>query len=77
MSPTIIRTKNLRIRVYPKDHDPAHVHVTAPNAEAKIRLSDCKAYFSKGFTKMALSRIEIFIEQHKEILLKAWHEYQK
>ena len=76
MSPTIIRTGNLKIRVYPKDHSPPHVHVIGPDAEAKIRLSDSRCYYSRGFSKQALKQIEGYVRQHKKLLMEAWDEYQ-
>ena len=77
MSPTILRTKNLQIRVYPKDHAPPHVHVVGPEAEAKIRLDDLSCISSKGFSINSLNRIVNFIRHHKQVLLEAWDEYQE
>jgi hypothetical protein len=76
MSPTIIRTGNLQIRVYPKDHNPPHVHVIGPDAEAKIRLHDLQCYYSKGFSKRALKQIKSYLKQNKKLLLEAWDDYQ-
>jgi hypothetical protein len=77
MTPTIIRTGNLHLRIYAKDHNPPHVHVVGPDAEAKIRLSDSRCIYSEGFSARALHRIEAFVKQHNQLLIEAWHDYQE
>lgn len=76
MSPTVLRTSNLQIRVYPKDHNPPHVHVVGPGAEAKFRIDKVECLFSKGFSKKALKQMEEFIEDNLKGLMEAWHDYQ-
>lgn len=77
MAPTIVRTRNLRIVIYPKDHNPPHVHVLGPDAEAKFLLETMECVSSRGFSKKALAEIEYFLIQKKNILLEAWNEYQE
>lgn len=77
MSPTILRTRNLSVRIYPKDHEPPHVHVIGPDAEAKFRISDMECIFSRGFSNTALQRITEFLKEEKVTLLEAWNEYQE
>ena len=77
MSPTILRTRNLDIRIYPKDHNPPHVHVKGPAAEAKFLLDTLECWSSIGFSEKALKQIQAFLEIHKDILMEAWNEFQK
>ena len=77
MSPIILRTRNLSVRIYPKDHDPAHVHVVGPDAEAKFRLDSFECIFARGFTQKALKQIKSFLKERKSLLMEAWNEYQE
>ncbi len=76
MSPTLLRTKNLRVVVYPKDHGPPHIHVIGPDAEARFQLEDMECIFSRGFSKGALKRIGQFLRDKEELLKEAWDEFQ-
>jgi len=77
MSPTVLRTSNVRIVVYPKDHNPPHVHVIGPRAEAKFRIEDLECYFNRGFSKKQLSRIKEFLKDKVDLCMEAWSEYEK
>jgi hypothetical protein len=68
---------NLRIVIYPKDHQPPHVHVLGPNAEAKFRLDDMTCFYSRGFSNQALSEIEAFLKTKTTLLMEVWNEYQE
>ena len=75
--PIIIRTKNLKIFIYFKDHLPAHVHVLGPDAEAKIDLNNFECLYVKGFSKKDVNRIIKFIKTKKELLIEAWEDYHE
>lgn len=77
MSPTMLRTRNLRVVIYPNDHDPPHVHVIAPDAEAKFELSDLECIYSRGFSKKALKQIHEFLAENKELLEETWYDYHQ
>ena len=77
MSPTVFRTANLDIRIYPKDHQPPHVHVVGPDkVQAKFSLEPVVCLSSVGFSKKSLNKIALFIKLNQEHLLEVWHEYQ-
>ncbi len=63
--------------IYPKDHSPAHVHVIGPDAEAKFDINTMECIESYGFSQRTLKRIKDYLEERKETLLEAWHEYQE
>lgn len=77
MSPAIYKTGNLQIRVYPKDHNPPHVHVVGPEAEAKFKLDNLECFYSKGFSRRSLKRIEDYLRERKQTLMEAWNDYQE
>lgn len=41
----ILRMRNLRICIFPKDHLPAHLHVLGPGAEAKFEIETLECFF--------------------------------
>ena len=77
MSPTIYKTKNLRIVIYPHDHAPAHVHLIGPDAEAKFELASLECISSFGFSMKALSKIRTFLKARQHNLIETWNEWQE
>ena len=75
MAPTILQTKNLCVVIYPKDHNPPHVHVIGPDAEAKFKIADLSCYYSRGFSDKSLKYIEKFLKDKINKLMEAWNEY--
>jgi len=74
--PVILRYKNIKIIIYPLDHNPAHVHVIAPGCEAKFILDPVECYFCRGFKEKFIREMEIYLESKNELLMEAWNEYQ-
>lgn len=60
MSPIVLRTQNIKVVVYPKDHLPPHVHVLGPDAEAKFSIEKLECFYSRGFSERELARIRLF-----------------
>lgn len=77
MSPTIFQVWNLRIVIYPKDHEPAHVHVVGPDAEAKFDIKTLECMENHGFSEKSLRRIKEYLKDRKMNLLEVWDDYQK
>lgn len=75
--PIIIRTKNLKIFIYVKDHKPAHVHVIGPDAEAKIDIDTFQCLSVHGFSKKDVNQIIKFLKSNKELLIEAWKDYHE
>lgn len=76
MSPTLFKVGNLRVVVYPKDHNPPHVHVIGPDGEAKFALKDFECLFVRGFSKSDIRQMKAFLREHKNLLEEAWDDYQ-
>jgi hypothetical protein len=77
MAPTLLRAKNLRVVIYPKDHNPPHVHVLGPAMEAKFLLDPLECVYSRGFSEKSLKQVRDYLKDKKSFLLEAWHEYQE
>ena len=72
----IIRFRNVKIFIYPKDHDPPHVHAVAPGAEAKFRIEDLECIFSRGFTAKDRKLIKEVLIKNQDLMKVKWDESQ-
>jgi hypothetical protein len=77
MSPTLLnrREHGYDVRLYTKDHAPAHVHVFDGEKEAKVSLEPVEILDNEGFNKRQLGQIQELIEEHLEMLLSEWDKY--
>jgi hypothetical protein len=74
--PVVMKIGRLKFIVYFKDHRPAHVHVLAPDCEAKFKISDGNCLSSTGFSKKAVLEISKLVIKHSSLLEEAWREYE-
>jgi hypothetical protein len=74
--PVILRFGAFKFVIYPKDHLPAHVHVLAPNAEAKVDSQSGKSVAVFGFSQKTVKRLAEITCKNRELLMEAWHEFQ-
>ncbi len=74
MSPTIAFIGNARVMIRTDDHGRSHIHVVAPDAEAKIEIRSLAVVRFSGFDQKTLKRFQKYIEENKNDLLEAWHE---
>lgn len=75
--PVIVRFKNIRFVVYPKDHGFPHVHIIGQSSEAKFRIDVVECMDNKGFSEKALNEIEKKVIELQELLLEAWNDWQE
>ena len=74
--PTVLRSGPYRFFFYAGDgSEPAHVHIERDNGEAKFWLDPIRLERSYGLTRNDISRINLFIEQHQQVLLEKWNDY--
>ena len=76
MAPTVFRTRNLRVVIYPRDHLPPHVHVIGPDVEAKFEILTLECISSNGFAGSELERIRYYLSERQEQLMEKWNAYQ-
>jgi Domain of unknown function (DUF4160) len=76
--PTILRFRGLRVMIYTHDHWPPHVHVIAPEAQAKIALGEARqrpqVLINDGLTPRQLNWALTEIDRNRELLLTRWRE---
>ena len=74
--PTVLRTGRFRFFFFSNEgREPPHVHVKAGDQEAKYWLEPVELAVNAGFNVRELKLIEDVIEDYREDLVEAWHEY--
>lgn len=61
--------------IYPKDHDPAHVHVFRGGNEVLININDWSVIENFGFHSRELRRIINLLKGHELLLIETWEKY--
>lgn len=67
----------IKVSIYFKDHNPPHVHVTAPGAEAVFEIDSLECIRSDGFSESALGKIERALAERRNFLKEKWDEHQE
>lgn len=57
------------------DSEPVHVHVERDDNIAKFWLEPVRLHNSGGFSSVELRRIQSIVNDHRNQLIEAWHEY--
>ncbi|MGJ0561153.1 DUF4160 domain-containing protein [Methylocystis sp.] len=74
--PTMLRWKGYRFFFYSADGwEPAHIHVTKDNREAKIWLENVSVAVNMGFTAQDLNEIVKKTREERESFLRSWNDY--
>ena len=74
--PTVFLFRRLKFCIYPKDHNPPHVHVRGVNFEVKVDLESFEVISIKGsISSRELKLIVSQIKQRHDDLLEAWNDY--
>ncbi len=77
--PTILKKNGFSVRIYPNDHEPAHVHVFKADGEARIKIKNEDGEpewisVCKMSDKDACKALEI-VKEHQSELLEQWWKY--
>ena len=76
MSPTILRIKGYRFYFLSNEEERMHVHITCGEGEAKFWLDPLVSLaVYHGLNKRKLNDIQNIVEEHKNEIIKAWHEH--
>jgi len=74
--PKIFEQDGYRFFFYSNEHRPIHVHVRRGNGEAIFNMEEeIQLRESQGMKLKELTRAEELALEHKELIVKAWHEY--
>ena len=53
------------------------MHVARERKAAKFWLEPVRVEYNRGFSENELSKITALVQQHRAMLLRAWHDYFK
>ena len=74
--PTVLRADGYRFYFYSHEpNEPPHVHVDKAGATVKVWLDEPSVAKSRGFRAKERNAIVALVEEHRAVLLEAWHEY--
>lgn len=74
--PTLLRLHGYRFYFYSHEpNEPPHVHVDKAEATAKLWLEPAGFARQRGFRVKERNAILGILEEHREAMLEAWHEY--
>lgn len=74
--PTVFTKEGFRFFFYSNDHMPIHVHVTRGNGEAVFLVEgNVILRESVGMKTSELAKAEALAIEHKELIIRKWHEY--
>jgi hypothetical protein len=72
--PTLVEIGHLQIRIHARDHLPPHFHISTPDGEAMMLISDlslCRGRLRQSELKLVLA----WARANREFLQDAWFRY--
>jgi hypothetical protein len=74
--PTVLRIGRFRFHFYSDESlEPAHIHVRTSDGECKYWLDPVTLAANRGVAAHDLRDIERLVFEHREILVRRYHEY--
>ncbi|MGF1601499.1 MAG: DUF4160 domain-containing protein [Thermosynechococcaceae cyanobacterium] len=74
--PTVLQVGPFSFIFFSSDRgEPAHIHVKRDRQLAKLWLNPVSLVKNRGFKDHELNDIACLVEEHKQLLLEAWHDY--
>jgi rRNA maturation protein Rpf1 len=74
--PTVLQVGPYSFIFFSSDRgEPAHIHVKRDRQLAKFWLSSVSLAKNRGFKDRELNDIARLVEEHRQTLLEAWHDY--
>ncbi|MDP9374681.1 MAG: DUF4160 domain-containing protein [Chloroflexota bacterium] len=74
--PTVLRIAGYRFFFFSNEgNEPPHIHVQKAEQYAKFWLEPRRLAVNSGYNSRELTQIGELIEQHRDLLLEAWHGY--
>ena len=74
--PTVLRSVPYRFYFYSHEpNEPPHVHVDRDEASLKAWLAPVELARNRGFRPREINAILVLVDEHRTMLLEAWHEY--
>lgn len=65
------KIQNLKLYIYPKDHNPPHFHVRSPDFDASFNILTCEI-INGNIDLKSYKKIKIWHESSIELLINTW-----
>ena len=74
--PTVLRVGPYRFHFYSDEsREPAHIHVRSSEGECKFWLDPIGLAKNRGVAPRAVREIERLVFEHRDLLLRSYHEF--
>lgn len=76
--PTVLRWRGHRFYFFSNEgnpREPIHIHVRLGDSTAKFWLNPVHVADSYGFSARNLRQLARYIEEHSDVIERAWHEH--
>lgn len=77
--PVVFRWEGIRLYFFSNEgspREPMHIHADRRGAEAKFWIfPDVRVADSTGFDRRTLSELVAVVQQHRDVIERAWHEH--
>lgn len=74
--PVVLRSGPYRFLFYSNENnEPPHIHIRRESLIAKFWLSPVQLAENDGFASHEVWKIEQLVQQHRDQLEEAWHDY--
>lgn len=70
--PTLFRSGNTRLAMWPQDHEPPHFHILAPGYAAKVELEGLRVLEQAGRAPQGVRAVLEWARENPGALLEAW-----
>jgi hypothetical protein len=79
MSPRVLQLEalNVYVKIHWKENHGPHCHVVGPGAQASFELQTFECLASRGFSEVAINRIQKALKRYQTFLLEKWDEIQE
>jgi hypothetical protein len=75
--PVIFTKGNIRFSVHAKDHNPPHVHISAPDASLVVNIKTLEVLSATGLRMKDISALIEVVKNNQTILLTEWERYHE
>jgi len=74
--PTVLRIDGFRFFFYSNEgNEPAHIHITSGEAEAKFWLDPISLASNDGFNAPTINKLTMHVRNNQILLLAKWNEF--
>lgn len=72
--PTVLRVGRYAFRIYPNDHEPAHVHAHTADGRCKIDIATGEVSNVVGMKTPDAKEASMLVQAHRALLTRKWEQ---